>query len=92
MINFGVEADDTNPVIRKKVHEGFEHAQQMIVDIVKQGIKAGEFKSDWKYREFATVMLAMIEGGVVINRVAGNNSKMKIIVKTLKQMIQHHSA
>lgn len=87
MINFGVEADDTNPLLKRKVHEGMEYSQQVIADIIKQGIKAGEFKPTWNYRDFATIMFALIEGAGIIGRVAGNNVKMKVIVKYLKQMI-----
>jgi AcrR family transcriptional regulator len=92
MINFGVEADDTNPAIKQQVHQAMEEAQKMIADIVKQGIKTGEFRADWNYKEFATICFAMIEGGVVISRVAGNNNRMKIIVSHLKQMINGQQA
>jgi TetR/AcrR family transcriptional repressor of nem operon len=56
-----------------------EQAQKTIADVMKQGIKAGDFKADCNYKKFATIIFATIEGGVVISRVAGNNSKMKIV-------------
>jgi AcrR family transcriptional regulator len=87
MINFGAEADDTNPTINQQVNEAMEYSQKLIGDIIKQGIKDGEFREDWKYREFATIMFAAIEGGVLISRVAGNNSKRKIIINHLKEII-----
>ena len=87
MMNFGTEADDTNQMVRDKVHEVVEQSQQLIVDIIKAGIKEKTFNPDWNYKEFATMMFAMIEGGIMIGRIAGNNSKMKIIARNLKQMI-----
>lgn len=87
MMNFGMEADDTNEVVRIKVNEAVEMSQQVIIDIAKAGVKEGTFKPDWNYKEFATMMFAMIEGGIMISRVAGNNSKMKIITRNLKKMI-----
>jgi TetR/AcrR family transcriptional repressor of nem operon len=87
IINFGSEADDTSPRISATLHQAAENTQKSIADIIKSGIKAGEFKTDWNYREFATVMFAMIEGGVVISRLARNNSRMNVITKTLRQMI-----
>jgi len=88
MINFGMEADDTNPIVNQRIHEAIEYTQKMIADIVKRGIKTGEFKADWDYKEFATIMFAVVEGGVIIARVAGNNTKMKIVNNYLKQIIE----
>ncbi len=88
IINFGMEADDTNPSVNQQINLAMEYTQKLIADIIRQGIKAGEFREDWNYKEFATVMFATIEGGVMIARVAGNNAKIKIINKHLKQMIE----
>jgi len=87
MINFGTEADDTNPIVKSRVNEAFDQAEQTIVNIIQEGIKEGSMNPDWNYREFATMMFAMIEGGIVINRVAGNITKMNIIIKNIKKMI-----
>jgi len=90
IINFGSEADDTSPRITTRLHQAVENNHKLVADIIKSGIKSGEFKSDWNYKEFATVMFAMIEGGVVISRLARNNAKMNVIIKTLRQMIAEH--
>jgi AcrR family transcriptional regulator len=87
IMNFGLEADDTNTAIRGKANEAIEINQQLIADLIKSGIKEGTFNPDWNYKEFATMMFAMIEGGVMFGRIAGNNNKMKIINRNLKQMI-----
>lgn len=88
MMNFGMEADDTNETIRKRVSVNVVSAQELIVQFIEGGIKAGEFKADWAYKEFATVMFAMIEGGIMISRIMGNNQKMKIINAQIKKMIK----
>ena len=87
MLNFGTEADDTNELIKKKVNNLIIKSQKLLSDIIKQGSDDGEFKSDWNYEDFATIMFAMIEGGVLICRVADNNAKMKVINENLKKMI-----
>ncbi|MDB5144704.1 MAG: TetR/AcrR family transcriptional regulator [Mucilaginibacter sp.] len=87
MMNFGTEADEQSPVIKEKVDQMVNISQQLIADIIKKGIKDGEFKSDWDEQEFATVMFAMIEGGIMICRANGNNDKMKLISANLKKTI-----
>jgi len=87
IMNFGLEADDTNPAIKNKVYRTIEQSEVWIAEIIKQGIRAGEFKPGWNYKEFATVMFAMIEGGVMICRIAGNSTRMKAISGAVKKMI-----
>ncbi|MBC7846363.1 MAG: TetR/AcrR family transcriptional regulator [Flavobacterium sp.] len=87
MINFGTEADDTNELIKNKVNKMVIKSQKFLSDIIKVGIDNGEFKPDWNPDDFATMMFAMVEGGILICRVAGSNDKMKVINVNLKKMI-----
>lgn len=88
MLNFGMEADDQNEVVREKVGAIVNRSQQRIVDIIAQGIRQGVFKADWNYKEFATIMFAMIEGGILISRTTRKRDKMEIINRNLKKMIE----
>jgi len=88
MLNFGMEADDQNEVVREKVAAKVNQSQQLIVGIIEQGIRQGDFKADWNYKEFATMMFALIEGGVLIGKTTRKSDKMAIIIKNLKKMIE----
>lgn len=88
MLNFGMEADDQNEVVRDKVARQVNKSQQSIVDIITQGIRQGVFKADWNYKEFATMMFAMLEGGLLITRTTRKTDKMMIISRNLKKMIE----
>jgi len=46
------------------------------------------FNPQWNYKEFATLMFTMIEGGVMLCRIAGDNRKMRIIIRNIKKMIE----
>jgi hypothetical protein len=52
------------------------------------GIQQGVFKADWNYREFATLMFAMIEGGILISKTTKKFDKMAIIYRNLKKMVE----
>jgi len=88
MMNFGVEADDQNESVREKVAVVINRSQQLITDIIAQGVRQGIFKADWNYKEFATLMFAMIEGGILISRTTRKTDKMAIITRNLKKMIE----
>lgn len=90
MMNFGMEADDTNPVVREKVHQTICTVQQSIIDILEAGIAAGEFYDDWNYRDFAMKAYAMVEGGILVARVSQDITQMKMLMEMLKnELIEH---
>jgi AcrR family transcriptional regulator len=88
MMNFGMEADDTSPVIREMVHQTICTVQQGMIDILEKGITDGEFNPAWDYREFALKAYAMIEGGILVARVSKDISQMKMLVGILKREIE----
>ncbi|MDB4923784.1 MAG: yxaF 2 [Mucilaginibacter sp.] len=91
MLNFGMEADDTSPVIRQKVNKHVQASPQLLARIIEQGIIDGEFKKNWNSKEFGIKVFAMIEGGILISRVSGNNEQMGILIKMIKKEIQENS-
>jgi TetR/AcrR family transcriptional regulator, transcriptional repressor for nem operon len=88
MMNFGMEADDTNPVIKEKVHKTICTVQQAMTDIIQQGIDEGAFRKDWDVKLFVTKAYAMIEGGILVSRVSGSNEQMLLLVGLLKADIE----
>ena len=91
MMNFGMEADDTSPVIRDKVCKIIVDVQRFIRETVEEGIATGEFNQAWDARTFATKCYAMIEGGILISRVSGNNDQMNVLISLLKSEIEENS-
>jgi TetR/AcrR family transcriptional repressor of nem operon len=88
MLNFGMEADNTNPVINKKIKENIIKSQQFVAGIINDGIAAGEFKPTINANEFAIKLFALMEGGTMISNVFGDNSQMNTIVNMLKSEIE----
>ncbi|GAA6767287.1 TetR/AcrR family transcriptional regulator [Flavobacterium sp. CGRL1] len=88
LLNFGTEADDTNPIVKEKVNSAIKQGQQLLSGIIERGIANKEFKTDFNPAEFATAMFAMLEGGHLMARVSGSNDKMEIVAKTLKNLIE----
>jgi TetR/AcrR family transcriptional repressor of nem operon len=91
ILNFGMEADDTNDQICKLIHQTIEQSKQGISHIISQGIANGEFQSTWNADEFAVKMFAMMEGGIMMSRVAGNNQSIDMIVRILQREIEEQT-
>ena len=88
LLNFGVEADDTNPAIRQHVAKAIKRSQQRIEKVVEQGKSDGEFNKKVDAPLFALKMFAMIEGAMFTSRVMGNQVPMKTIVDLLKNEME----
>lgn len=91
LLNFGTEADDTNPTVKEKVNKAIRANQQLLSGIINTGIENKEFKASLNAADFATIMFAMLEGAHLMARMSGTNAKMDVISKTLKNLIQENS-
>ncbi len=91
LMNFGVEADDTDPVTAKKITLEIKNAHHQISEIILRGIEAGEFKPEWDYEEFAKLAFAMLEGGVLISKITKDVSNANIVSRTLKKMVEEQA-
>jgi AcrR family transcriptional regulator len=91
LLNFGTEADDTNPIIKEKVSKAITESQARIAKIVRKGIETGELKPDFDASLFSVKAFTMIEGAILVCRVHGNNRQMRIITDILRKEIEDNS-
>jgi len=91
LLNFGTEADDTNPIVKEKVNRGIKQGEELLSGIIEKGIINKEFRAEWNPADFATVLFAMLEGGHLMSRMSGSNEKIEIIANSLKKIIEENS-
>lgn len=88
IINTATEADDTHPVLRKKVESIILAWKEKLVYFIEQGIAAGEFKGESINPEkTALTIIAIIEGAVMISKITGDLSNLSTIMLSLKKII-----
>jgi TetR/AcrR family transcriptional repressor of nem operon len=87
LLNFGIEADDTNPDLRQRVAKAAKRSQQRFQKLIEEGIERGEFHKKTDAELFATRMFAMIQGAIFTTRVSNSKAFMKTIVDVLKKEI-----
>lgn len=91
ILNFAVDADDTNPAIREKVQSIVRQTIRMLTGIVKDGVKAGEISPAVNAEEVAVRMFATVEGAIMMSRVTGSPLPMKTAVKAMKKELATYS-
>ncbi len=90
ILNFGVEADDTNPIIKEQVKNAIRSAQKRFFTIVEDGIKNKELSTEINAEQFSIKVFAMIEGGILCRKVLGNNQQMAIILESIKEEFKRY--
>jgi TetR/AcrR family transcriptional repressor of nem operon len=90
--NLAVEADDTNPLLRAKVIEAINQWHTYIVEIIRQGISNKQIKKTIVPSYYATLFISMIEGGIMMTKVYGNNLKLAIVAETIEKIIRNEMA
>ena len=89
IINTATEADDTHPILKKKVENVILSWKDKLVSIIEQGIAAGEFKAQSIDPEkTALTIIAIIEGAVMITKITGNLSHLSTIMLSLNKIIE----
>jgi AcrR family transcriptional regulator len=90
VVNLATEADDTLPVINKKLRKHIDHSIDLLTELLKGGIESGEFSDDLIPEEYAMKMFTAIEGANVICRVKNSAKPMQIIIKGFKRELESY--
>ena len=86
--NTAPEADDTHPSLRKAVNEAIEKWDSGIQKLVKRGIEAGEIKDSVNPASVASLMMSLIEGGILLSKSTGNSRYLKRALDQTDQLLQ----
>jgi TetR/AcrR family transcriptional repressor of nem operon len=92
MLNFGIEADDTDPIMRQRVGEAITASQARISRIIAHGITAGDFKASIDADSFSIKMFNLLEGTILASRVFNNKDQMNLVADILKKEIEAFSS
>lgn len=84
ILNFGVDSDNTNPTVKKKVKAMIEGSMTQFINILKQGIADGELSDQLNPEEYCLKVLVMLEGATLISRVTDSVKPMHTVIKLLK--------
>lgn len=91
LLNTAIEADDNFPSMRRVVVKELMATVMFIYNLLKKGIKQGEFKSDTNARDLAYTFFCAIEGAVMFARAERSEEPVKIIVKHCKKLLNEIS-
>ncbi len=91
ILNFGTEADDTNPLIKQKVNEVINRFKGRFVTIIKNGRQNGELSAAFDAELFALKAFTMIEGAILISKIQNSPQHLHTIIGLLKKEIDQYT-
>lgn len=88
LLNAAVEADDTNPVLRSGALKILNNLRDSILIILHNGIKHGQLKSGIDRESFATIVIASLEGAIMMSKLRGNDDDLRRVIRHLEKMTE----
>ena len=88
VLNTAVEADGANPALKERAAEAMDGWLRLVGREVKEGVKRGELAPDADPRAVASVVVATLEGAVMLSRLEDDPEHMRRVVKHLKDHLR----
>jgi TetR/AcrR family transcriptional repressor of nem operon len=90
ILNFGTEADDTNPLMKQKVNEVINRFKGRFSKIIKEGQQSGELLETLDADIYALKAFTMIEGAILISKMQNTAEHLHTIINLLKKEIDQN--
>jgi len=87
LLNVAVETDDGNPHLRRKANSILEVLKNSIAHILAKGVEFGQIRKNTDKNYFATIMIASLEGGIMMSKLTRTDKDIRMVIKHLEGMI-----
>jgi TetR/AcrR family transcriptional repressor of nem operon len=92
ILNTAVDADDGNPVLRAKVRDALRGWMARLETMVEEAAKQGELRRGVNAKKVATLIIANLEGALMISRLERNLDALENARQHLHHYIDTHVA
>ncbi|WP_276369401.1 TetR/AcrR family transcriptional regulator [Chryseolinea sp. H1M3-3] len=87
LLNAAVEADDAHPELRKTALKILNGLRSALISILEKGIHYKQLKKGIDKELYATLIIASLEGAIMMSKLSGNDDDIKRIIKHLEKQI-----
>jgi TetR/AcrR family transcriptional repressor of nem operon len=88
LMNVAIEADDAHPILRKAAQKIMDSIQEALVAILDNGIRYKQIKPSINREFYATIIIASLEGAIMMSKLRGNNDDIKHVIKHLEKLVR----
>ncbi|MBL7107068.1 MAG: TetR/AcrR family transcriptional regulator [Phycisphaerae bacterium] len=86
--NTALEMSDTNPVYKKVVEKVFSEWIVRIEAVIRSGQQTGQIRADRSAGELAYLVVASIEGGIMISRITKKDGPFKSCLNSIRTLLR----
>lgn len=87
LLNAAVESDDSHPALRRAALKILREMRESVVRVLENGIRHGQLKRTLEVDEFATLIIASLEGAIMMSKLAGNDEDIKRVIVHLDRQV-----
>jgi len=87
LLNAAVESDDSNPPLRKRAVVILDSLRDSIMRILDNGIRYGQLKRGMDKEHVATLIIATLEGAIMMSKLRGNNRDICNVIRHLEKVV-----
>jgi TetR/AcrR family transcriptional regulator, transcriptional repressor for nem operon len=88
VLNTAVESDGAHPALKERAAEAMSGWLRLVGREVKEGVKSGELSPGTDPRSVASVVVATLEGAVMLSRLEDDPEHMRKVVRHLKDHLR----
>ncbi len=92
ILNTAVESDDAHPALRVKTQQAMDDWRSLIERIVVKGVARGELQATADVQTVTTILIATIEGGIMLSKLYDDPSYLNRALDHLKTYVQQQLA
>jgi TetR/AcrR family transcriptional repressor of nem operon len=90
-MNTAIESDDTHPALRDRARRVLRGLESRLRRILEDGIAGGELRASLDARRFAAVIVATLEGALMLTRLHGDTEYMRRATAHLAESLTTYS-
>lgn len=88
LLNTAIESDDAHPVLRLHCQQAMTSWRKLFYRIIQKGIEKGEIRPTVDADEVATILIATLEGAVMISKLYGDSIHIERAINHLTDYIE----
>ena len=88
LMNAAIEADDSNPALRKEALKILDILRDSLTTILKNGIRYKQIRKETDLDYHATIIIASLEGAIMMSKLRGNNQDISKVIKHLENQLR----
>lgn len=92
IMNTAVENDDGHPLLKQKAQTAMTELLTSLGELIKEGIKRKQFRSEIDVEATSSVIIALIEGGVLLSKLYHDPKYMRHCTNQVKHYMQECAA